>query len=271
MPQAYAALIANGHVLAGRKSMVNVSVGWTNVANGGYQWALPGGAFNLAGAHPEPQTVPGNWHVCPGGPAATLQAINAAEREFEEETGLVLDRAALDVAVHAGAGFSLVTFTVSGPAAGIPYQTLGSYVAAYTALAQPLALSLSNPAAAGAVNNVRASWVNASPVRAPGPYPVGCAGFRPVCDFEFSELILLVSGATGGHLSAPQTYAGTAPEATHILTYTVPHRRPGRRPLVEMTLQLAPLPLGAAAGAGLPSPAQAALQIDWYIAMAGWL
>lgn len=271
MPQTYAALIANGHVLAGRKSMVNVGAAWTNVANGGYQWALPGGAFDLAGARQEPQTVPGNWHVCPAGPAATLQAINAAEREFEEETGLVLDRAALDVAVHAGAGFDLVTFTVWGAAAAIPYQTLVNYVAAYTAIAQPLALALSNPAAAGAVANVRANWVNASLVRAPGPYPVGCAGFRGVCDFEFSELILLVSGATGGHLGVPQTYAGTALEATHILTYTAPYRRPGRRPLVEMALQLAPLPLGAAAHAGLPSPAQAALQIDWYLTMAGWL
>lgn len=272
MPQAYAALIANGHVLVGRKSMVNVAAGWTNVANGGYQWGLPGGRFDLVGPNAELQAVPANWHVCPPGPAPVLQAIHAAQREFEEETGLLLDRVALDVAVHVGpaSAFYLVTFTVHGPAGGMPYTLLTNYVAAYTALAQPLALALCNPGAVGAVGNVRAQWVNGSALRAPGPHPVGCAGFCDTCDFEFSELTLLQLGNTGGHLGQPQTYTGTGAEENHILSYALFPRRATCRPMVRYTLRLVALPVGPGMP-GVPTPAQNALGIDWYVTMAGWL
>ena len=74
---------------------------------------------------------------------------------------------------------------------------------------------------------------------------------------------MVARAAVGAWLGQPATYLGTPADVAHILTYTAPHLRNGRRRLVELTLQVLPLPLGAAA--------QTALQIDWYVTMAGWI
>jgi 8-oxo-dGTP pyrophosphatase MutT (NUDIX family) len=279
VPQAYAALIAGGSVLIGRKSMVNVGempAPWTNVANGGYQWALPGGYFDAGEIH----TNPAIWHAFPAPvppvPPVQLQAVNAAAREFREETGLVLDAPNLDVAIFPDPGgqYYLVTFTVAGVIAPPNLALLDTYATAYTALAQPLSQALCNAAgagaAAGAVANVRTQWTTTSGLRGAGLLPVGCSAFEPMCDFEFSELVRVPQGHLGDlHLGVPQTYAGAGQEA-RIVNYAG-GLGGGRRTRLRYTLQALQLPSVVAPAPGVPSPAQAALQIEWWITMAGWL